>query len=400
MSKRIITEIHVNQTPAILQPKIKVCAYVRISTEHFGQLNSLHNQTEYYERKLKSTPAYEYCGVYSDAGISGYKGNRPGFMAMMEKARNGEINLIFTKSISRFARNTVLLLESIRELRSLGVGVIFEEQNINTLTAEGEFILTVLGSIAEEERKAVSSNVRWAMQNKFKRGEALVNADQLLGYDRDENGELVINKEQAKTVRRIFKLYLEGASGYAIAKEFNQKNIPAYTKYPWSSQRILNIISNEKYVGDCLMQKCYISDDGMEKINRGQKAKYYVNNDHPPIVSRTVWEAAQKTRETRKRKEYPFTGLLICPYCGATLIRVRHERKWVSWICGTYMQKGKSACVGMRIPEGILHELMKDMSITEHMVLEGVNNIEGRKKRTAKDYRLIPASEYKNSRGN
>jgi DNA invertase Pin-like site-specific DNA recombinase len=394
MGEKNITEIKYKINPFSMPAKIKVCAYVRVSTDNIGQLNSLKNQTEYYERKLQSNSAYEYCGIFSDAGISGAKENRPGFQTMLEKARAGEINLIVTKSISRFARNTLMLLQYVRELKEMGVGVIFEEQDINTLNSEGELMLSVLGAIATEERKAVCANVQWTMQSKFKRGEVMVDTNRLLGYDRDENNNLVINEKQAYIIRWIYKLYLAGASGCKIAQVLNDENIPTFTDKPWSSSRVLSIISNEKYVGDCLMQKSYVNDEGREVINKGQKAKYYMKDVHPAIISREDWEKAQIIRKSRKKKTYPFTSLLHCPYCGASLIRVAYQGGWVSWICATYMQKGKAVCIGMRIAEGKLRELTKDKPITEPMVLEEVNHGKHTKKRSEKDFRLIPVAQY------
>lgn len=390
MTNRNISEITSMKNPFLTPTKLKVCAYVRVSTEHPGQLNSLQNQTEYYERLLCSNPNYEYCGIFSDAGISGAKEDRPGFIAMIEKVKVDEINLIITKSISRFARNTVMLLKYVRELKDAGVGVIFEEESINTLNSEGELLLTVLAAIAEEERKSVCSNLKWAVRSRFKRGEVMVDANRLIGYDKDEDGNLVINEEQAKIVKDIYKLYLEGMPAYSIAKELNNRGVPTYAGRRWKSHRILSIISNEKYMGDCLMQKSFVTDDGREIINRGQKAQYYVKNDHPAIISRKDWEAAQRIREGRKTKTYPFTSLLRCPYCNASLIRVVHQRRWVSWICATYMQKGKSVCIGMRIPEWKLIELTNNEPIIEPMVVEEVTYGEG----TKKNYRLIPASKY------
>ncbi|WP_304519614.1 recombinase family protein [Clostridium tagluense] len=190
-----------------------------------GQLGSLQNQTEYYQKKFEANSEFEFCGIFSDAGISGAKNHRPGFVAMMEKAKAGEIDLIITKSISRFARNTLMLLESVRELKAIGVGVVFEEQEINTLHSEGELLLTVLAAIAEEERKAVRENVKWAIEKKFKHGEAIVDVNRLIGYDKDENGRFVINKEQAEVVKKIYKLFLAGETRYKIAKIINEKSM-------------------------------------------------------------------------------------------------------------------------------------------------------------------------------
>jgi len=391
---RNIIEITRRQPPLLIPARLKVCAYVRVSTDHREQMNSLENQTQYYERLISSNPDYEYRGIFSDAGISGAKENRPGFMAMMEKARSGEVDLIITKSISRFARNTLLLLKYVRELRDIGVGVIFEEEMVNTLKSEGELLLTVLAAVAEEERKSVRGNVRWAMENKCKRGEVMVDANRLLGYDKDAQGNLVINEGQAAIVRQIYRLYLEGISGYKIARILNDQNIPTYTKKPWSSQRILRIISNEKYTGDCMMQKSFVNDNGRQIINRGQRAKYLIENNHPAIIDRKDWEAAQQIRESRRKKAYPLSSMLRCPFCGASLTRVVHERRWVSWICATYLRKGKAKCPGMRIADGVLQEIVKDTPLTEPMVVEGVIYGKGRKKRSQADLRLIPAAQY------
>ena len=391
---RNIIEITRRQPPLLIPARLKVCAYVRVSTDHREQMNSLENQTQYYERLISSNPDYEYRGIFSDAGISGAKENRPGFIAMMEKARSGEVDLIITKSISRFARNTLLLLKYVRELRDIGVGVIFEEEMVNTLKSEGELLLTVLAAVAEEERKSVRGNVRWAMENKCKRGEVMVDANRLLGYDKDAQGNLVINEGQAAIVRQIYRLYLEGISGYKIARILNDQNIPTYTKKPWSSQRILRIISNEKYTGDCMMQKSFVNDNGRQIINRGQRAKYLIENNHPAIIDRKDWEAAQQIRESRRKKAYPLSSMLRCPFCGASLTRVVHERRWVSWICATYLRKGKAKCPGMRIADGVLQEIVKDTPVTEPVVVEGVIYGKGRKKRSQEDFRLIPAAQY------
>ncbi|MBW9171209.1 recombinase family protein [Clostridium estertheticum] len=299
---RIVKEINLKKKSFYKPAKLRICAYVRVSTENIGQLSSLQNQTEYYRNKFSTNSEFEFCGIFSDVGISGAKKERPGLVAMMKKAKAGELDLIITKSTYRFARSTLILLESVRELKAIGVGVIFEEEGINILHSEGELLLTILASIAEEERKSVRENVKWAIERKFKRGEAIINVNRLIGYEKYENGILIINEEQAEIVSKTYKLFLAGETGYKIAKDFNEKNIPTYTNKPWSSDRILRIISNEKYKGDCLMQKTYATDNGKRSINRGQKAKYYVENSHPPIVSRSDWVKAQLIRESGKQK--------------------------------------------------------------------------------------------------
>jgi len=310
MTARIVKEIPRKYHSVTSSRLVIVCAYVRVSTCHDEQLHSLYNQTDYYEHKFANHPHYVFIGIFSDAGISGAKENRPGFQAMLKQTQAGEIDLIFTKSISRFARNTLMLLQVVRELKALGVGIIFEEQNINTLSAEGELLLTVLAGIAEEERKSVRTNVQWAMRTKFLRGEVIVDTNRLLGYSKNDSGKLIIIPEQADIVREIFQLYLSGLSSCRIAKILNAQQTSTYSPRPWKSHRILSIISNEKYAGDCHMQKSFIDENVRQVLNRGQRNQYWVDDDHPAIISRTDWELAQQIRAGRVRKTYPYTALL------------------------------------------------------------------------------------------
>lgn len=398
---RTVREIRRKKLEITATSPIRVCAYVRVSTGHDGQLNSLQSQTEYYELRFADLTQYQFVGIFSDAGISGAKENRPAFQAMLEQAKSGGIDLIYTKSISRFARNTLVLLRTVRELKAIGVGIVFEEQNINTLQAAGEFMLTVLAGIAEEERHSVRTNVQWAIQRKFQRGEVMVDTNRLLGFGKDDSKNLVIIPEEAKIIRRIYKMYLSGQSAYRIAQILNAQKIPGTLKQPWTSNRILRIIANEKYAGSCLMQKSYVNEDGREVKNDGQRAQYWIEKAHKPIISQADWEAAQKLRNTRKPKTYPFTSLLRCAFCGAALIRVVHERRWVSWICGQFMNQGKATCPGSRITDSRLIALIKDHPITEPVIVEEVFDEQQATKRRQKDYRFIPvtanpASQYDN----
>jgi len=316
----------------------------------------LENQRQYYEKLIQSNPKYIFAGTYADSGISGAKKDRPGFQAMLDAARNGSIDLIYTKSVSRFGRNVVLLLETVRELKSLGIGVVFEEQRIDTLSAEGEMLLSVLGSIAEEERKAVSSNIKWSVKHQYQQGNAMINADRLLGYDKAADGNLVINEKQAEVVRLIYARYLKGVSAYRIARALNENGVPSYCDRPWGDYRVLSILSNEKYKGDCLMQKTFVNEQGTEVKNAGQLVQYYMEDHHPAIVTREDWEKAQEIRNGRKCKTYSYSGRLHCAYCGAAL--VRRQNKWgVRWECATYLWKGKAACKGVKIPEHLLPNL-------------------------------------------
>lgn len=394
MSTKIVTDIS-RSSQKLTPPKlIRVCAYVRVSTGHEAQLSSLKNQTEYYIRKLSNLADSSFVGVFSDAGVSGTKVNRPGFNAMFEKAMAGEIDLIYTKSVSRFARNTLMLLETVRELKAIGVGVIFEEQKINTLSSEGELMLSVLAGIAEEERKSVQTNIQWMIRKNYLRGNAMLNANHLLGYDKDNAGNLMIHPEQAEIVRRIFQMYLNGYSAYGIARKFNEEKIPTYAKKPWSDQRILRIISNEKYAGSCLMQKSFVDEKGHQVRNCGERDQYWIEKSHPAIISQTDWDKAQLIQKSRARKTYPYTSLLHCAYCGSTLIRVVHQKRWVSWMCYKYLREGKSACPGSRISEARLIELTKEHPITEPVVVKEVIDEQQPTKRNQKNYRFIPVSEF------
>ena len=197
----------INKRPASVLQKKRVCAYARVSTDSRRQEDSLENQMETYERLITGNPEYEFIGVFADQGISGYCENRPQFQRMMEKARAGEIDLIITKSISRFARNTVTVLKFARELKELGVGIFFEEQNINTLSGDGEMMLAVLASFAQEESRSMSENNKWSIRKKFERGEVMITTSRFLGYDKNEYGDLIVNRKEAEIVSLTFDLY-------------------------------------------------------------------------------------------------------------------------------------------------------------------------------------------------
>ncbi|KYH30787.1 transposon Tn3 resolvase [Clostridium tepidiprofundi DSM 19306] len=205
-------------------------------------------------------PEYEFVGVFADRGITGTTDNRPEFQKMLTLCREGKVDLIITKSISRFARNTLVMLKIVRELKELGVEVRFEKENINTLSGDGELMLTVLSSFAQEESKNVSDNLKWRVRKRFEKGELMINTTRFLGYDKDEYGELIINEYEAKIVRRIFKEYLSGKGSFTIAKELNVEGIPTIIGAKWHDTTILGILKNEKYKGDALLQKTYTVD--------------------------------------------------------------------------------------------------------------------------------------------
>ena len=370
----------------------RTCAYARVSTQHSAQIHSLENQTDYYERLIRGNPRYIFCGIYSDTGISGIREDRPGFLAMMEAARAGQMDLILTKSISRFARNTELLLRSVRELRSLGVGVLFEEQRINTLNAEGELLLTILASIAEEERKSVYKNIQWSIRAGYQRGKISDGIQRLYGFSKSVDGRIEIDPEQAAVIRHIYDLFLHGESVNYIAGLLNEKEVPRDSDQPWSGQYLRRILSNERYMGDCLLQKSYVADTGKQMRNKGEMDRYYVRDHHPAIISRDVWQAVQQRLQATAKKSYPFSSLLHCPHCGATLIRVTAEKKYINWKCGTYLHEGKAACQGISISEWIIQDYHEKSPITEPLIIKEDENAKGKKPRTPEHYHFIPLS--------
>lgn len=381
----------------VIQPTIKtpskrrVCAYARVSTESELQGESLENQVTYYENLIKSNPDYEFVGIFADRGITGTTDNRPEFQRMIDKARNEEIDLIITKSISRFARNTTVMLETVRELKSINVEVRFEKENINTLSGDGELMLTILSSFAEEESKNISQNTKWAFRKKFQRGELLINTKLFLGYDKDEFGDLVVNREEAKIVQRIFQEYLSGKGVFTIARELNDEDVPTIKGGQWQESTILQILKNEKYKGDAHLQKYYTPDYLMHRTykNDGEIDSYYIEGNHPPIISNEIWEKVQEEIARRADEKgniegdrakytnrYPLSGILFCSKCGFTLRRRTWNSKLsckkIVWQCSNYIMNGKATCTGTKIDDEIISALnLEEETIVEEGIKDG-----------------------------
>ena len=277
----------INKRPASVLQKKRVCAYARVSTDSRRQEDSLENQMETYERMITGNPEYEFIGVFADQGISGYCENRPQFQRMMEKARAGEIDLIITKSISRFARNTVTVLKFARELKELGVGIFFEEQNINTLSGDGEMMLAVLASFAQEESRSMSENNKWSIRKKFERGEVMITTSRFLGYDKNEYGDLIVNRKKAEIVSLTFDLYLMNVGSSRIGELLDYLGVKTVTGTTWETGTIGGMLSNEKYKGDFHLQKYYTpsTQRNVTRRNRGEVQSYYISENHEPIVS-------------------------------------------------------------------------------------------------------------------
>jgi len=307
---------------------------------------------------------------------------------MLALAREHKIDLILTKSISRFARNTTIILEVVRELKALNVEVIFEKENISSLNGDCELMLTVLSSFAQEESKNVSDNIKWRYKRKFEQGEVAINATRFLGYDKDWYGDLVINRSQAEIVERIFNDCIHGKGAFVIAKELQDEGVRTIAGGDWHSSTILTILKNEKYKGDVKLQKTYRKDHLSKKkcINHGEFDSYYIEGNHSPIVTKDIWEEAQRQIQSRFRgndqkeqhqNRYPLTGMLFCSKCGATLMRrtwnSKHACKKIVWQCSTCINEGKNSCSGTVIED----DEISRMNIRNKTVIEEVKLIVG-----------------------
>jgi len=265
----------------------RVCAYARVSSASEAQGESLENQTTYYRELIESNPEYEFVGIFADHALTGTKDERPEFQKMLALAREHKIDRILTKSISRFPRNTTIILEVVRELKALNVEVVFEKENISSLNGDCELMLTVLSSFAQEESKNVSDNIKWRYKRKFEQGEVAINATRFLGYDKDQYGDLIINRSQAEIVERIFNDCVNGKGAFVIAKELQDEGVRTIAGGDWHSSTVLAILKNEKYKGDCKLQKTYRKDHLSKKkcINHGELDSYYIEGNHSPITS-------------------------------------------------------------------------------------------------------------------
>lgn len=355
--------------------KKKVAAYCRVSTDSEEQKESYTNQVNHYTQHIQSNPDWEMVDIYADEGITGTNTkNRTNFNRMIQDARNGKIDLILVKSISRFARNTLDLLKYVRELKGLGVAVLFERENINTLDTTGEVLLTILSSLAQDESRNISENSRWGILRGFQNGKVFCNTTRFLGYDKDENGELVINEKEAEIVRRIYREYLEGKSYEAIAKGLMRDKIKTVTGGDkWWDSSITLILTNEKYYGALLQQKTVTVDFLTHKRvkNRGHADQYLIEDNHEPIISKEMFDAVQREKERRAHlkgnimgdrkkysSKYPLSSKVFCGCCGANFKRrtwnSNNPSKKVVWQCRTYVTQGKDACDAKAVDEVVL----------------------------------------------
>ena len=357
--------------------KIRVAAYCRVSTDQEEQLNSFENQVAYYTKYIAERPDYQMVNIYTDAGISGTNTKkREGFNRMIADCSAGKIDLVITKSISRFARNTQDCLHYSRMLKNLGIGILFEKENINTMDASGELLFTILSSLAQEESRNISENSTWGIRHNFQRGIVHLNTTGFMGYDTDKDRNLVINPDQAKIVRRIFREFEEGWTPSEIARRLNAEKVKGVKGKPsWSTGTILGMLKNEKYKGDALLQKTYTIDYLTKKRvkNEGEIQQYYVENSHKAIIPKTEWEAVQM--ELQRRTDYcqeiglkgygiasvesPFSSKIVCGHCGA----VYNRHCWKSrgecyWCCRNRAKQNGTTCSVDNVKDDILRKMM------------------------------------------
>lgn len=365
--KKTVTkkEITLKELPA----KTRVAAYARVSSGKDEMLHSLAAQVSHYSDYIQQYPGWLYVGVYADEAMTGTNNNRTEFKRLIKDCRNGEIDLVLTKSISRFARNTVDLLETVRELKNMGVDVFFEEQNIHTMSGDGELMLTILASYAQEESRSASDNCKWRIRRQFENGE-LANLRVMFGY-RIIKGKVEIDLEQAAVVRMIFEDYLSGLSGDKIAQKLKVMNVEKPYGGEWRNSRVIDIIKNEKYTGNALLQKKYVADHLSKKLiwNKGCLPQYYAEDTHPAIIDLETFDKAQAILNERRMKyktvnntrmRYPFSGLIRCGICGKNYKRKDRKGK-VAWCCSSLLQEGKAVCPSKQIPEQVLYSLSTEI---------------------------------------
>ena len=340
--------------------KRRVAAYARVSTDTDEQFTSYEAQIDYYTKYIEQRADWEFVEVYADEGISGTSTkHRDGFNRMIKDAMAGKIDLIVTKSISRFARNTVDTLTTVRKLKEKGIEVFFEKENIYTLDSKGELLITIMSSIAQEESRSISENVTWGQRKRFADGKVSLPYKHFLGYRKGENGVPEIVPEEAQIVRDIYRQFLEGATPNMIAKRLTEQGIPTPGgKKKWASSTIESILSNEKYKGDALLQKKYTVDflTKKQKVNEGEVTQYYVTGSHEGIVSPEVFDLVQHERERRKSlaQAYSasdiFASRIFCGECGhlygCKVWNSNSKYRRIVWRCNAKYSKrqGSAAC--------------------------------------------------------
>lgn len=354
--------------------KLRVAAYCRVSTDSDEQASSYEVQIEHYTGHIQGNPEWVLAGIFADDGISGTNTkNRGEFNRMIEECLAGNIDMVITKSISRFARNTLDCLKHIRQLKDKDIPVFFEKENINTMDSKGEIMLTIMASLAQQESQSLSQNVKLGIQYRYQQGEIQINHNRFMGYTKDENKKLVIVPEEAAVVKRIYREYLEGASLLQTGRRLESDGIlTAAGKEKWRAETIKKILQNEKYIGDALLQKTYTIDFLSKKrvVNNGIVPQYYVENSHEAIIPRELYMQVQDELVRRanlhtgkngsKRvysSKYALSSLVHCGECGEIYRRVHWNNRGcrsIVWRCVTRLEEKGSDCSSQTVNEEIL----------------------------------------------
>ncbi|MDY5779971.1 MAG: recombinase family protein [Succinivibrionaceae bacterium] len=398
----------------------RVAAYCRVSSSFDDQLISLDAQKQHYVDFISSNPGWEFAGIYYDEGItSTRKEIRPALMKMILDCEAGKIDLILTKSLSRFARNTTDCLELVRKLQNLGIPIYFEKENLNTETIESELLLSVMSSLAQSESASNSANIRWSIRHRFENG-TYKPGSAPYGYS-IEDGQYVIREDEAQWVRFMFDSFVKGLSSHQVAQMLTEKKVPTRRGGKWQSTTVCAILKNERYIGDCLLQKTY--KDFLSKRNRnnkGERDQFYVKEHHEPIISREYFEAAQFALKHRIKEKnlnvgklnihYPFTGKIVCGECGSLFIRRVNScgnRKYYVWVCREHLRH-KEKCSMKFVKEAALEvafvTMMNKLIFARKKVLLGLldgirsqNNRVGMKKINEIDKSIRKLSERRQS---
>ncbi len=379
-----------------MRPK-RVAAYCRVSTDREEQEHSFETQKAMYTEMIMMKPTWQMAGIYADEGITGTVAKkRPGFMKMIEDCRKGKIDMIVTKSVSRFSRNNLDCLMYVRELKQLGIPIIFEKEGINTIQVSSELLLTLFGALSQAESESISMNVKLGIRQSLKNGNVRFSYKTFLGYRKGADGRPEIVPEQADIVRRIYNDFLAGATYLEIAKRLTEENVPTMGGgNRWFSERIKSILKNEKYKGDALLQKTYITDPISKRVkkNNGELPMYYVENSHPAIIERRIFDRVQeeiarragkkKVKQTGTKTElgrysgkYALTELLYCGECGTPYRRCtwsRNGKKKIVWRCVSRLDYGKKYCKNSpSVEESRLHNAIA-AAITKKANSEEIN---------------------------
>lgn len=369
--------IKIEQSVPKIKVKKRVAAYARISMESERMSHSLSAQVSYYNELIQKNPDWEYAGVFADNGISGTStAKRSEFQRMLQAAEDGRIDIILTKSIQRFARNTVDLLETVRHLKDIGVEVRFEKEHISSMSGDGELMMTILASFAQEESRSISDNVKWGTRKRFEQG--IPNGRfRIYGY-RWEGDTLTVVPEEAEIVKLIYDNFMNGLSAESTEKQLEEMGIKSFNGLHFGNSAIRQILSNITYTGNLLLQKEYVSDPitGKSKINRGELPQYFVENTHEAIIPMEIYQAVQDERARRRElgvfanwsiKTSCFTSRIKCGSCGKSYRRSgKRQRKnpdevYYIWICRTKSDKGAKFCDAKSIPEKTLKDICAEV---------------------------------------